>query len=146
MNYRYLGNFRFSWCDRTIFNPYETFIKALDYKPALKIWFTKLTNPEFYKMMENVGEIKLFENRFRTIALILVSRYPNVEYTRVISEKPNSLWLEAHYTDGFKITVMDYFREDEIVEIDYRDTSIPSPIFKGQLCLTDLDELLNDTV
>jgi hypothetical protein len=41
---------------------------------------------------------------------------------------------------------MDYFKENEVVEVDYRDTSEPYPVFKGQLCLTNLDELLNDTV
>ena len=144
MNYRYLGNFRFSWCDRAIFNPYETFIKALDYKPILKHWNEKF-EVEFYKISTQ-EEFNLFRDRFLTLAIILVSRFPDAGYTRVIPDKPNSLWLEAHYCDGFRITVMDYFRENEMVKVDYRDVSVPYPVFKGQLCLTDLDELLNDTV
>ena len=79
------------------------------------------------------------------MALILCSRQPYLDYVRAVPEKPNSLWLEAHYVDGLRITVMDYFKEDEVVEVDYRDTSDPKPVFKGRLCLTDLDTLLNDT-
>jgi len=147
MTYRYLGNFRFSWCGRAMFNPEETFILALDYKPILKYWNEKF-EAELKKLctLRGVNEVELFRNRFKTLAIILVSRFPDAEYTRVMPDKPNSLWLEAHYCDGFKITVTDYFKESEVVEVDYRDTSEPYPVFKGQLCLTDLDELLNDTV
>ena len=146
MTYKYLGNFRFSWCDRAIFNPYETFIKAIDYKPALKYW-NELFTVEFYKISTQ-EEFNLFRDRFLTLAIILVSRYPDVEFVKVIPGKPNSLRLEAYYMDKFIITVTDYFREDEVVEVDYLEwnNSGPYPVFKGQLCLTDLDELLNDTV
>ena len=71
MNYRYIGNFRFAWCDRVIFNPHETFIKTLDYKPALAHWAdilkVKLNKLEGIKDFE----VEVFEKRFKTMALIL---------------------------------------------------------------------------
>jgi hypothetical protein len=88
-------------------------------------------------------EMKKIGDHYRTLALIIASRDHPIEYARVILETTKYIYLEADWSDGFSITVTDYMKGDDEVNVNYGD---PIPFIKGLMKLTVLDNILNDYI
>ena len=143
MNYEYLGNLVFL-VDNTIQTPKAAYNYLNNFNYNISSW-KKSYEDAFCQLEEERDltekEMKKIGDHYRTLALIIASRDHPIEYARVILETTKYIYLEAHWSDGFRIVVTDYMNGDDEVVVNYGD---PIPFIKGSMKLTVLDNILND--
>lgn len=146
IQYKYLGFGRFRYRGE-ILNA-DKLIKRLPINlDNIEMWddvYTGMCKKYLNFPWQDEDDVDNIKTEVKILILILNTRALGVLFSSIKIEEYPIINLQAEFGDGFKIYVRDSFMPEEVVEIDYRDDS-NEILYKGNLTLTNLDTLLNDT-